>query len=204
MDKQDLFNIWAPATSIWSPWVKPVLFAHYPMPFPELSEPSLPDLSEIPSGSGGAVQERWALVIDLPGPQSVFVGLALAQMGYRPVPLFNACPPPANYPPPSRLAVVDMDSILAALVQGKSGSGPHPWRMTLRLLFWSTPTGKRYSDPSTWATLTTGLLFSQPISLQPISWPGITFTGRFCCPGHNHRRGIFNMCCTLGKKLVPR
>jgi hypothetical protein len=118
MDKQELYNIWAPPYSVWSPWAKPVLFAHYPMPLPELVPPPPPDLSEIPSALGEAGQERWAVVVDLPGPQSVFVGLALAEIGYRPVPLFNACPPPAHYPPQSRQAVVDMDIILAALVLG--------------------------------------------------------------------------------------
>ncbi len=118
MDKQELYNIWAPPYSVWSPWAKPVLFAHYPIPLPELIPKPPPDLSEIPRALGEAGQERWVLVVDLPGPQSVFVGLALAEKGYRPVPLFNACPPPAHYPPQSRQAVVDMDSILAALVLG--------------------------------------------------------------------------------------
>jgi hypothetical protein len=118
MDKQELFEIWAPASSIWSPWAKPVLFAHYPMPLPELIPNPPPDLSEIPSALGEALHERLALIVDLPGPHSVFVGLALADMGYRPVPLFNACPPPAHYPPQSRQAVVDMDIVLAALVLG--------------------------------------------------------------------------------------
>jgi hypothetical protein len=113
MDKQELYEIWAPAKSVWSAWVKPVLFAHYPLPLPELPPQPPPDLGDLPSA-----QEHWAVVVDLPGPHSVFAGLALAQMGYRPVPLFNACPPPADYPPESRQAVVDMDSILAALVQG--------------------------------------------------------------------------------------
>jgi hypothetical protein len=112
MDKQELYNIWAPAGSIWSPWVKPVLFAHYPMPLPELPQLPTVDLNDIPQA-----EERSAVIVDFPGPQSVFAGLALAERGYRPVPLYNACPPPADYPPQSRQAVVDMDPILAALVQ---------------------------------------------------------------------------------------
>jgi len=47
------------------------------------------------------------------------LGVALAERGYRPVPLFNACPPP-DIPAPDqagRLAAIDVDSILAALVQ---------------------------------------------------------------------------------------
>jgi hypothetical protein len=45
------------------------------------------------------------------------VGTSLAGMGYRPVPLFNACPPPVDFQSGSSLAVVDVDLILAALVQ---------------------------------------------------------------------------------------
>jgi hypothetical protein len=58
----------------------------------------------------------------MPGVEAVATGLALAEVGYRPVPLFNASPPPIkprhpHEPPPESPAVVDVDSILAAIVQ---------------------------------------------------------------------------------------
>jgi hypothetical protein len=112
MDKQELFEIWAPAGSIWSPWVKPVLFAHYPRLLPPPPPWSPPDLSALPSSL-----DRRAIVVDFHGVESVLVGTSLAEMGYRPVPLFNACPPPVDFPSSASLAVVDADSILAVLVQ---------------------------------------------------------------------------------------
>jgi hypothetical protein len=60
--------------------------------------------------------ERVALVVDLPGPVSVRLGLTLAAAGYRPVPLFNACPPPAEGEP--NAAVVPVEPILVALAAG--------------------------------------------------------------------------------------
>ncbi|MDB6111534.1 MAG: hypothetical protein JWR69_3284, partial [Pedosphaera sp.] len=30
MNKEDIYKVWAPADGVWSPWVKPVLFACMP------------------------------------------------------------------------------------------------------------------------------------------------------------------------------
>ena len=120
MDKHAIFEAWAPPGAAWSPWVKPVLFAHLPRRLPAYSEVAPPDVSWAPPPA-----EPAAIVMELPGVESVAMGLALAEVGYRPVPLFNACPPPegdewfdqAKGEPVSR-AVVDVDTILAALVRG--------------------------------------------------------------------------------------
>jgi len=106
MSQQELFDIWAPEHSVWAAWAKPVLFAHmiagatdsprrWPHPNPEL----LPDVDD------GA-----AVVIDLPGEESVRWGLAAAERGYRPVPLYNTNAGPA--------AVVAVEPIMAALEGG--------------------------------------------------------------------------------------
>src|SRR4051794_4793341 len=108
MTRDELFDAWAPAGGPWSDWAKPVLFAHWPRPLPPAPEPVAADLSWVP-----APAERVALVIDLPGAASVHVGLELAARGYRPVALFNACPPPAEGEP--GVAVVPVEPILAAL-----------------------------------------------------------------------------------------
>lgn len=114
MESQTAYGIWAPRTSIWSAWAKPVLFAHLP------TKGSLPSLAPANTSWVSSVSRRSAIVVDLPGVESVAMGLALAELGYRPVPLFNACPPtPAADPETgSPLAVVDVDSILTALVEG--------------------------------------------------------------------------------------
>lgn len=105
MDKHRLYECWAPAGALWSDWAKPVLFAHWlgsdPVP---LSGP-FPEVTWAPPADG-----KTALVLDVPGPQGVLLGLALAAIGYRPVPLYNACPPP-----PLAQGLVDVHSTLAAL-----------------------------------------------------------------------------------------
>lgn len=45
-----------------------------------------------------SAQSKTALVVDLPGAEGVFLGLALAGLGYRPVPLYNAVPLPCGGP----------------------------------------------------------------------------------------------------------
>jgi len=54
---------------------------------------------------------RTALVVDLPGKDSVAFGLALAARGIRPVPLFNALPG-------GQAGLVDVESIQDALIAG--------------------------------------------------------------------------------------
>jgi len=85
-ERQRLFEIWAPPDAAFSPWAKPVLFTQM-------------DLWRVTHGSeehplpdqpwGEAADGRSALVLDLPGADSVWHALALARRGYRPVPLFN-------------------------------------------------------------------------------------------------------------------
>lgn len=111
MTREELFDAWAPASGPWSDWAKPVLFAHWPRPLPAAPEPAPAVLSWVPSPT-----DRVALVIDLPGATSVHLGLALAALGYRPVPLFNACPPPTDGEPD--VAVVPVEPVLAVLVSG--------------------------------------------------------------------------------------
>jgi hypothetical protein len=64
-----------------------------------------------------------ALVLDLPGAEGVLTGLALAERGYRPVPLYNAVPLPNDGPSFNPLtgqatSVVNVFPILAALKGG--------------------------------------------------------------------------------------
>jgi len=113
MDCQTAYDLWAPCQSVWSVWAKPVLFAHLPRASMELPPLSTPDVRWVPSSVA-----RRAIVVDLPGAEAVAMGLALAARGYRPVPLFNACPPPSPVHATSPVAVIDVDSILTALVEG--------------------------------------------------------------------------------------
>jgi hypothetical protein len=87
--------------------VKPVLFAHW-TPVPQespLIPPDQPDVSWTPPPPPNGAT---AIVLDLPGAAGVRVAIALAQQGYRPVPLYNALPRASG-------AVCDMMPIVLAL-----------------------------------------------------------------------------------------
>lgn len=63
------------------------------------------------------------MVLDLPRDEGIWLGLALATRGYRPVPLYNALPLPFGMPvfdPSSQrpVAAVDVVPIVSALRQG--------------------------------------------------------------------------------------
>jgi hypothetical protein len=84
---REIYEVWAPASDEWSPWVKPVLFAE----IDEAMTESIPDWLSRESNLRCNVGARrdTAIIVDLPGPQSLLAGFALAKDGYRPVPLYN-------------------------------------------------------------------------------------------------------------------
>jgi hypothetical protein len=96
MSRSDIFDAWSPADGAWSAWVKPVLFAH----IGEASTPStrpafvLPPLTGVPWAP--RADGTTALVVDLPSVEGVMLGVELAAIGYRLVPLYNACPTPSR------------------------------------------------------------------------------------------------------------
>ena len=99
MTKEEIYSIWAPEGNEWSRWVKPVLFAYLSIAPPEVVDREPEGLTRsFPPPQAGTI-----LVADLPGAQTVQVGLKLARKGYRPIPLFNACPQPRLPPLPRGL-----------------------------------------------------------------------------------------------------
>lgn len=124
MDNTTIFETWSNAGP-WTPWVKPMLFLgnmtdgngeRTAEPAPEVELPVVP-----------AAASREAIVLDLPGVQSVAVGLALAAQGYRPIPLFNACPAPRGLRQRA-LTAVDVAPIARALAEGAAQLKSHVWR----------------------------------------------------------------------------
>jgi hypothetical protein len=96
MNRTEAFSAWVPDLpddqfgSAWTQWAKPVLFAAISEATPAiiLQEETFPILeSDLKSWGAGI-----AIVVDLPGPRAVRFGLAAAQLGMRPVPLFNGSP----------------------------------------------------------------------------------------------------------------
>jgi hypothetical protein len=113
MTPSELFDIWAPQSAVWSRWAKPVLFAELePVPPVDIAASALPELRQL-AGAGSAI------LIDLPSADAVTAGLALAQVGYRPVPLFNGARGP-GLDGGTAGAVLDNSRILAWLVAGAS------------------------------------------------------------------------------------
>ncbi len=111
MNASELFDLWAPPSAVWSSWAKPVLFA-------ELGTAPALDLhvEPLPAMDLRADQPT-AVVVDLPSAEAVKAGLALAEHGFRPVPLFNGARGPQALSTGS-VALVDNDPILAWLSAG--------------------------------------------------------------------------------------
>jgi len=112
MTKQSIFDAWAPPSAIWSRWAKPVMFSQ--MDSIATGENVVP---ELPVNVSWAVDSdrATAVVVDLPGAQGITVAMSLAAIGYRPVPLYNACPAPAG-----DTALVVVGPIMIALAAAAS------------------------------------------------------------------------------------
>lgn len=103
---QDAFPAWAPEESRWSAWAKPVMFS-YPLPAQRTPLPVWDETSlQAVQPTGGD-----AVVVDLPGVESLACGLALARRGFRPIPLFNTTMGEGQ-------ELIDIDPILAGLLEG--------------------------------------------------------------------------------------
>src|SRR6516225_10807105 len=112
MTKHSIFDAWAPPSAVWSRWAKPVLFSRLDLiARDENVAPALPVDVSWAIDSDRAT----AIVVDLPGSQGVTMALSLAAIGYRPVPLYNACPAPAG-----DAALVFVRPIMTALASAAS------------------------------------------------------------------------------------
>lgn len=103
LSQAELYALWSPPESRWSVWSKPVLFANAPVR-PSGKQPELPGISGLHRLRDAAV------IVDVPGAYSVLLGLALAQIGFQPVPLYNSAA--------SAGQVVQMDDIADMLAWG--------------------------------------------------------------------------------------
>lgn len=125
MTGKELFEIWAPNDSIWSQWVSPALFAQ--IDYAKVGNPAHTDAPEMAWHEQKARPDS-AVVIDLPGADSIRLAVALARRGYRPVPIINASPGPIGFhlsllPQPtssmsSAVVVLDMSSLVREICEG--------------------------------------------------------------------------------------
>lgn len=104
MSLAETYPVWAPPDTVWSRWAKPVLFAEAGL------APLAPAAVETVAPPEFRADQQTAVIVDLPGAESVAAGLALARAGFRPVPLYNTSFHPA--------ALVDTLPILQSLAAG--------------------------------------------------------------------------------------
>lgn len=110
MADKEIYKIWAPSGKMWVDWVRPV-------PFVEMSESTKPySFSNIMMPTLDFLDENFrdaAIIVDLPGANSVIEGIALAKAGYRPIPIYNG-----TIEQPKARATVDNQSVRTALRWG--------------------------------------------------------------------------------------
>ena len=113
-DNLETYKIWAPEDSVWAQWAKPVLFIHQPinskirMEFSDLTWNIKAD-------------NHTMVIVDLPGHTGVIEGVALARLGYRPIPLYNGVDGPSS-------SIVKVTDIARALYQGADELITYPIR----------------------------------------------------------------------------
>lgn len=112
MTVKEIYKIWAPFGKKWVDWVRPVPFVEmsYYTKMYNYSEFTIPFV-EYTDGTS----EDTAFLVDLPGMESVKEGLALAKLGFRPIPIFNGTSEQNG-----ARATTDNQSVSQALVLGAS------------------------------------------------------------------------------------
>lgn len=118
LSREEAFDLWAGPSSPWSVWSKPVLFSFLPSVIDACEGAPTPpvEFPWAPPADGST-----ALIIDLPGVQSLRVGETLVHAGFRPIALFNAVPGPSRLGDREQRdlsrSVVDVYPIIDALEQ---------------------------------------------------------------------------------------
>lgn len=86
---KEIYKIWAPAGKKWVDWVRPVAFVEMEHFDKGYASYGTIDIGDYPVIDADDVWKEAAIIVDLPGRESVREGIALAKKGYRPVPIFN-------------------------------------------------------------------------------------------------------------------
>ena len=109
---REIYKIWAPAEAKWVDWVRPVPFVKIDEQFEayEVGNFIIPNIEYIKE-----LDTNTALIIDLPGNESIKEGLAIAKIGFRPIPIYNGTDEQKG-----ARATVDNHSIKTGLVKGAS------------------------------------------------------------------------------------
>ena len=110
MNGRDVFKIWAPSEAKWVDWVRPVPFVGINENFKayEFGDFTIPNINYIKK-----LTMDTAIIIDLPGNDSIKEGLAIAKLGFRPIPIYNGTEEQKGAIP-----TVDNHSIKLGLIKG--------------------------------------------------------------------------------------
>jgi len=82
---REAFKIWAPCDCRWTDWVRPVPFVIYnPEEVNQIMNFTIPEVFFLDS-----LRNDTAIFLNLPGYEAIKEGLALARLGWRPIPLYN-------------------------------------------------------------------------------------------------------------------
>lgn len=110
MTGRDIFKIWAPTGAKWIDWIRPVLFLEINNKSNELS---IVNLSVPKIFYAKKAKRDTAIILDLPSYESIPEAIALAKIGWRPIPLYNG-----TMEQNSAMALVDNQDIILALIWG--------------------------------------------------------------------------------------
>ena len=105
-DNMAVYKIWAPDDALWTQWAKPVLFMNTSMSYYRIFE--IPKINWI-----SAANKNTMIIVDLPGISGVYESLALARLGYRPVPLYNGVDGPSG-----SFEIINVRGIVAEISAG--------------------------------------------------------------------------------------
>ena len=110
MKGKDVFKIWAPTGAKWVDWVRPVPFVAIDNDFKiyDVGNFIIPSINYIDKKSSDT-----AIIIDLPGNEGIKEGLALAKLGFRPIPIYNG-----TNEQPGSIATVNNHSVEIGLIKG--------------------------------------------------------------------------------------
>ena len=110
MDRKNIFKIWAKSTNKWSAWVRPVPFMaiNNSLKLYETNDFVIHNISYLKD-----MNKDTAIIVDLPSDYSIKEGLALAKIGYIPIPIYNGTIEQVN-----AMSTVDNTSLLYGIIKG--------------------------------------------------------------------------------------
>lgn len=109
MTNRKVFEIWSHGDSLWSGWVRPVQFVS----IDTTADTSYIDRLENEFPYMKNISEDTAIILDAAGYNGVVEAIMLADLGFRPIPVYNATKAPIN-----AKALLDTSQIEEALLWG--------------------------------------------------------------------------------------